>query len=121
MAPARANMINAIILIALGIWGYVNGLGLEAGPSKSTLIAPAFGLVLLLLTPMWRKGNKAVAHIGVLLTFLLLIALIMPFSKSIGVDTSRTLRVGTMMLSCFVAMVVFIQSFIKARKERLAK
>jgi hypothetical protein len=121
MEPSRANMINALILIALGIWGYVNGMGLEGGPSKSTLIAPGIGVILLLLTPMWRKGNKVVAHIGVLLTFLLLVALAMPFSKAIGVDTSRTLRVGTMMLSCFIAMVVFIQSFIKARKERLAK
>lgn len=121
MEPSRANLINAIILIALGIWGYVNGMSLEGGPSKSTLIAPAFGLVLLALTPFWRKGNKVAAHIGVLLTFLLLVALAMPLRKAIGVDTARALRVGTMMLSCLIAFVVFIQSFIKARKERLAK
>jgi len=122
MAPSRANFINALILIALGIWGYVSNMGNEGGASPTALIAPAVGLILLLLTPMWRKGNKVVAHIGVLLTLLIVIALFMPLSKAMGSgNTTVLLRVGTMILSSLIALMVFISSFVKARKERTAQ
>jgi len=119
MKPAQANFINGLVLVILGLWGYWSGTQSPGGGSPTALIAPCFGLLFLILTPPFRKDNKVVAHIVVLLTFLLIVALVMPFNKAIGRgDSQAMLRVGTMLLSCVIALVVFIQSFIKARRDR---
>jgi len=117
MKPAQANLINAIILIAMGLWGY---LGAE-DPSTTALIPVAFGLIFGISTPLFRKGNKVVVHIIVVLTFLLIIALFMPLKGAIDrADSLGIFRVGVMMASCVVAMVIYIKSFIDARKARQA-
>ena len=112
MKPFQANLINAVILIGLGLWGYF---GSET-PSPTALIAPAFGVLLLLMTPGLRKENKIIAHIVVVLTLLLLIALVKPLTGD-G-DQLAKMRVGVMMFSCLVATAVFIKSFIDARKAK---
>ncbi len=111
MKPHTANLINAAILIGLGIWGY---LASETG-SPTALIAPVSGLILLLMTPGIRKDNKVIAHIAVVLTLLLFIALFMPFMAREGL---AKMRVGVMLLSCLTALAVFIKSFIDARKAK---
>lgn len=111
MRPYQANLINAIILIALGLWAFLTNMD----GSKTQLIAPAFGLVLLLMSPGVKKENKAVAHIVVVLTLLLFIALFRPFMNATGLPK---MRVGIMLFSCLVALAVFIKSFIDARKAK---
>ena len=59
------------------------------------------------------------AHIIVLLTFLLIIALLMPLSGAL--KDGRTLaavRVGLMIATSVYAMTTYIKSFIDARKAR---
>ena len=53
---------NAIILIALGVFGYV------ISGSPTALIAPAIGIILLALAIPVKKENSVAAHIGVGLT-----------------------------------------------------
>jgi len=115
MKPHQANLINALILIGLGLWGYFTG-AFSAGKYASTaLIAPTAGIILLLMNGGLKRENKAIAHVVVLLTLLLLLALFMPFSKQEGLPKMRT---GIMMFSCLVATAVFIKSFIDARKAK---
>jgi len=65
-----------------------------------------------------RQHNKVVAHIVVLLTVLALIGFAMPLRGSIGRgDTLGIIRVVTMIVSCIVALVVFIKSFRDARRS----
>ncbi len=117
MKPYIANLINAGVLILLGLWGYF---GSET-PSMTALIPVGFGVLFALATPPFKKDNKVVAHIIVLLTFLLIIALVMPLKAALGRgDSSAALRVGTMVFSCVIAMIVFIKSFIDARKAKNA-
>lgn len=115
MKAHTASLINAILLIALGLWGYLA----SDTPSNTALIPVAFGAILLLLNPGVRKENKVIAHIAVLLTVLVLAGLAMPlkgtFSRG---DTMGSARVIVMLLSSVVAMVAFIQSFRAARKAR---
>jgi len=111
MKPFQANFINALILIGLGLWGYFS----SQNPSPTALIAPIAGVLLLLMTSGVRKENKVVAHIAVVLTLLLFIALFMPLMKQEGLPK---MRIGVMMFSCLVALAVFIKSFIDARKAR---
>ncbi len=116
MKPYQANLINAAILIGLGLWGYFTGSG-----SPTALIAPAVGVVLLAMHPWMKKENKAIAHVVVLLTLLLLIALFMPLKSALGkeeVNSLAVMRTGVMILSCLTALMVFIKSFRDARKAR---
>ena len=117
MKPWIANLINAVVLIIMGLWGYFS----SEDPSATALIAPAFGGLFLLSTPLMQRDNKIAAHIVVLLTLLLIIALFMPLMGAIGrSDTAAIIRVGIMIASCVFAMVAFIQSFIAVRKARKA-
>ena len=116
MKPFQINIINGIVLVAMGLWGY-----LSAGDaaSKTALIPVAFGVIFLVVTPMFKKENKVVAHIVVLLTLLLIFALFMPLKGRIGDgDTIGIMRVGLMIITSVIAMVIYVKSFIDARKAR---
>lgn len=115
MKTYLASLINAFILILLGLWGYF---GSET-PSITSLIPVAIGIILLLLNWGLRKENRAVAHIVVVLTFLTLVALIKPISGAIGrSDTLAIFRVGFMLIATLVALIYFIKNFRDARKKR---
>ncbi|MEM0995048.1 MAG: hypothetical protein AAF847_06095 [Bacteroidota bacterium] len=118
MKPFQINIVNGIVLIAMGLWGYFSA---GADASKTALIPVAFGVIFLVLTPMFQKENKVVAHIVVLLTFLLILALFMPLKARIGDgDTAGIMRVGVMIVSSIIAMAIYIKSFIDVRKARNA-
>jgi hypothetical protein len=112
MKPYLYNVLNASVLIILGIWGYVA----SESPSPTALIPVFSGIILLLLSKWMKDGNKAVAHIVVVLTFLLLVAFIKPLTGSISRGNEiGVIRVLIMMISCAVATVVYIKSFVDAR------
>ena len=118
MKAHTASLINALILIGFGLWAY---LGSET-PSKTALIPVGFGAVLLALYKGVEKENKIVAHIAVLLTLIILIALVKPLTAALGRDDSMAIiRVSVMMLSTAVALFFFIKSFIDVRRARAAK
>ncbi len=118
MKPYVANILNAVVLIALSVWGYFSvPEGIE--PSKTALIPAAFGVIFLICTPLLKKENKAVAHIVVLLTFLLILALFMPLKSQLGKgDTLGIIRIVLMLLTSIIAMASFIKSFRDARKAK---
>ncbi|MGW8314404.1 MAG: hypothetical protein ACWGNV_02300 [Bacteroidales bacterium] len=114
MKPFQASILHAIILVAFGLWGYFG----PEDPSLTALIPVATGVVLLLLNRGLRKQNRTIAHIVVILTFLILIALIKPLTGSIQrSDTSGLMRVLVMMAASALAMVYFIKSFVDARRK----
>ena len=111
MKPYQANLYNGIVLVLLGLFSYL------ISTSNTAIIPVIFGVIFLALTPIFRKGNKVVAHIIVVLTLLILIALFKPLTGAMERgDSMGIARIAIMMLSCFVAMVVYIKSFIDARK-----
>ena len=117
MKPYEINIINAFVLITMGLWGYFG----SENPSPTALIPAVFGFIFAALTPLFQKDNKIVAHIIVLFTFLLIIALIKPLTGAIGrSDTLAMIRVGLMILTCSIAMVFYIKSFRDARKAKEA-
>jgi hypothetical protein len=114
MKPFQINLVNACVLIIMGLWGYFA----SADPSPTALIPVGFGAIFGLSTPPFKKGNRVVAHIVVLLTFLLIIALFMPLLGALNrQDTLAIIRVSVMLLVSIVAMVIYIRSFIEARKK----
>ncbi len=113
-----ASLVNAVVLIGFGLWGY---LGSET-PSKTALIPVVFGVVILSLYKGIKKENKIVAHIAVLLTLLILGGLVKPLTAAIGRgDGMVIMRVAVMLIATVVAFGAFIKSFLDVRRARAAK
>ena len=112
MNAHTASLVNAIILIVIGGWGY-----LESTESATPLIPVGIGVVLVLLNKGVKDQNKVIAHIAVLVT-LLSFANVMPLNSALEDGRSNAvLRVIIMLCSSVYAMVYFIKSFIDARKK----
>lgn len=112
-----ANLINAFALLVMSTWGYIA----SDNPSLTALIPAGFGIALLICQPGVKTENKVVAHIAVLLTLLVFIALFMPLNGAISRgDTLAVVRVGVMLATSLLAIVAFVMSFIAARKAREA-
>lgn len=102
-------IINAFILIAIGIYGYLNS------GSGTALIAPAIGVVLFILAFPVKKENPTITHIAVGLTGLAMITFfITGFIRS-------NLLVLLMAAATAIAFLFYIMDFLKRKKEREAK
>ena len=114
MKPHKLSFVNAITLISFGLWGYI-----DVDYSPTALIPVIFGVIILILNPGLKRENKVVAHIVVLLTFLILGGLVKPLmSKLESGNTIGITRVALMMLSTLMALIVFIKSFIVNRSKK---
>jgi len=115
MKTSVISLINALVLIALGLWGYFG----SDTSSLTALIPVAVGIILVLLNPALRKEKKLESHIAVVLTFLVLLGLIKPMLGAVErEDTMAIARVAVMMLFTLIALFYFIKSFIAARKKK---
>ena len=115
--PYQISAINAVSLIALGSYGYIQ----SDSPSMTALIPVIFGVLLLLMNSGIKSENKLIAHIAVTLTLVILFGLAMPLLGAIGrSDTYAILRVSVMAITTIASMVFFVKSFIEARKNREA-
>ena len=113
MNASNANLLNSICLIGMGLWGYFE---LSA---PTAFIPVGFGVMLLACHSGVKAQNKVVAHIAVLLTLLILVALCgMTLPKKIESGGTGLLRVLSMVVSSALSMVLFIKSFIDARKNK---
>jgi len=116
MNAYTAHLINSIALILMGGWGFY------ATSAKTALIPVLFGVVLLSLSNGVKMQNKAIAHVVVVITLLVLGSLVAkPLISALkDGDTLGTIRVGIMVLTSLIALIFFIKSFIDARKAKKA-
>jgi peptidoglycan/LPS O-acetylase OafA/YrhL len=114
------NMLNGLVLLLIGTWGAMEAVMQKAAGqitsfSPTVFIAPAFGILFLILSPAFKNRNKAVVHIIVLLTLLAAISMIMPLkSGRTGVAFYRPL---IMLVSGLFATIIYVKSFIDARRN----
>jgi len=114
MKPHKISFVNAITLISFGLWGYI-----DVDYSPTALIPVIFGVIILMLNTGLKKENKVVAHIVVLLTFLILGGLVKPLMSTLeSGNTMGITRVSLMMLSTLMALIVFVKSFIANRSKK---
>lgn len=117
MKPYNATIALSVVLIAMSAWGY---LGSDT-PSTTALIPMGWGIMLGLCSFGVKKDNKVVAHIAVFLVALLALALFMPLKGAFGRgDMVALTRVSIMELALIGTLVVYVRSFIQARRERSA-
>tara|TARA_B100000963_G_scaffold239324_1_gene209362 strand:+ start:28012 stop:28362 length:351 start_codon:yes stop_codon:yes gene_type:complete len=115
MKASTSSLLNAIILISMGLWGYFE----SESKAITALIPVIIGIILLLVNKGVKNENKALAHIAVLLTFLILLGLIKPLLGAFEREnTYAIIRVLLMIISSLWAMISFIKSFISARKNK---
>jgi hypothetical protein len=111
MKASFYNVLNSIVLISLGLWGYLDV------QAPTALIPVGFGVILLLCTIGLKKENKIIAHVAVLLTLVILVALVgMRLPKSLDSGGVGLFRVIAMIATSVLSMVAFVLSFIKARR-----
>ena len=114
MKPHKASFINALTLISLGAWAYI-----DSNYAITALIPVIFGVIILLLNPgLKQENNKTAVHLVVLLTFLILGGLIKPLTGTMESGNNiGMVRVIIMMLTTAFALVTFIKSFIANRSK----
>ena len=111
----KFNLINSIALISMSAWGYVDT------NSFTALIPAFFGIIWLILGTMLtnEKLVKLSAHLVVLFTLLILLALVIQVLPGVlergGIGL---IRVILMISTSSIAMIIFIKSFIDNRKSR---
>ena len=111
----QASLLNAVVLVAMGLWAY-----LEKG-SPTALIPVFAGAILWIYNNQLKDGNKTVAHVLVVITFVMLLGTLMPMvGEIIKGDLLGVFRALMMFASCVVAMYYFIDSFREARKARMS-
>mgnify|MGYP001442521005 FL=1 len=115
MKAHTTSLINALILVIMGLWGYFES---DSRPITA-LIPVVVGIILVAINNGVKKENKIIAHIAILLTLIITIGLIKPFLGSLERgNITGIIRVSLMILTSLLAMIAFIQSFIAARKAR---
>lgn len=107
MKNYQVMIFNAIILIALGIYGY------SLPPhSPTSFIAVVAGLVLLILSFPLKKENSLVAHIGVAFTGIVMLSFfIVGFFR-------MNIIIILMAAVTLLAFVFYISDFFKRKAER---
>ena len=115
MKAHTISLISSVVLIVMSAWGYLS----SDSPSLTALIPLFFGVVLLACYPGIKSENKIIAHVAVLLTLIVLVALFMPLKGAIGRDDSMAVvRIVIMISGTSLSMVAFVKSFISARKNK---
>ncbi|MFT4567228.1 MAG: putative membrane-anchored protein [Saprospiraceae bacterium] len=115
MKAPQANLLNAAVLIIMGLWGYFET------ASYTAFIPVAFGVALLLCANGVKTENKVIAHIAVVLTLLILLAMLgMRLPKAIDTGGISLVRTIAPIVTGILAMVAFIMSFKAARLAREA-
>jgi len=116
MKPYLINFLNALVLIILGGWAYLT----SETPSVTALIPVFAGFILVAITPGFKKGNRILAHIAVIITFIILIGLVKPLIGTIDrSDNIGITRVIIMITTSIIALIIFVMSFIKARRSKV--
>lgn len=105
MSSAIVSLLNALILIILGLFGYF----VSDNPSVTALIPVFVGIVLLLLNRGIWLGKKRVIKAATVLTFILIIGLIKPLLGTISrSDSEGIMRVLVMMFMSLISLGFFI-------------
>ncbi|GHA60571.1 hypothetical protein [Pontibacter akesuensis] len=110
--PYIVNTINASVLIIAGLIGYFS----NAAKPPTALIAPFIGLLLLSCTYHLRKHNRFVMHTVTSLTLLTGFLVVWRIDPALFAWNRHNILLLLMALSCFVAVALYVASFLKERR-----
>jgi len=99
-------MVNAIVLIVLGVYGYI------ISGSPTALIAPGVGIIFLALAIPTKKENHIAAHIAVALTLIASVTFLI-----VGIRRGNALVIA-MGVFTFICFDLYVLNFILRKKQR---
>jgi len=105
-------IINSLVLILLGIYGYVSAK--PESKSLTAFIGPGVGIILLFFYSTVKKQNSTGTHIMVMLT--LLTAVIFSVIGIIRVN----ILILIMAASSVISLIFYVSDFLKRKREREA-
>lgn len=115
MKTYNANLFFAGVLFGVGLHGYF----FSDYSSPTALIPLIVSIILVALYFPMKKGNTIASHAVVVITVLMILALIFPLVGSVRRDDPAGLiRVLVMMISGLAALIVYVKSFIDARRNK---
>jgi hypothetical protein len=117
MKASTANFLNAIILIAAGLYGYFLIPAASGTQSPTALIPTAFGVIFLVLHKGVASANKVAGHIVAVLVLALLAMCIWRFTLVPEWNAKKYIFL-ICIISNAVTLIAFVGSFIAARKKR---
>jgi hypothetical protein len=117
MKSTQANLLNGIILLAVGLYGYFAVLKPDGTHAITALIPAVFGIILLACQKGVATEHKIIAHVAVMLTLILLIVCVKQFFTIEDWGAKKYLFLACI-VSNVIALIAFIGSFIEARKKR---
>jgi uncharacterized membrane protein (UPF0136 family) len=116
MNTKTANIINSVSLVLMGIWGFIDV------SSPTALIPSVFGVLIFICYFLSRRNQKLnliFAHVAIVLTILILFSLIgTRLPKSLDEGGVGLLRLVIMIVTCSFSILIFIKSFVEARKNK---
>ncbi len=105
MKAANFSLVNGIILILFGAWGYLS----SETPSPTALIPTFIGALILATNYGMRLGKKPFKYLALVLTALVLLGLLKPLSGVIGrQDMMGVFRVAVMMATSILAIYFLV-------------
>lgn len=115
MKPHEATFVLGFVLIVFSLWGYFSA----DSSSYTALIPAAAGVLLIGLTAGMKKESKTLSHLAVSVTILVLLALAMPLRGAIQREDGEAIfRVIVMMVVALFTVIIYIKSFVDARKRQ---
>ncbi len=112
--PYIINTVNALVLIIAGLLLYF---GNPAKP-PTALVAPFVGILLLACTYHLRKHNRFVFNTVTALTLLAGLVIIWQIEPEVFEWNLHHILLLLMCLSCFMAVVVYVGTFVQERRMR---
>ncbi len=118
--PHKVNFGYALLLIALGLFGFMARY-LEIGDIQITSLIPAFfGIILLPMTNGIKAENTIIAHIAVVLTLILGVMITFMFFKNFSSEFVGSRKFYIFLISglaSFIALGIYVAGFIHKKKN----
>ena len=118
--PGTVNLFYSLILVAIGLTGFILSY-LETGDMQFTALIPfLFGIVLLLLTRGISRQNKSISHIAVLLTLFLAVFTLIMFITNLGngfIISRKGIIFSLIIIFSFIVLTIYVIRFIRISKS----
>lgn len=118
--PDKVNYYYAIFLILIGLFGFVARYSIQGDMQVTSLIPVFFGIIFLFLTKGIKNENSVIAHLAVVLTFVLAAVVTYMFFKNLSAEFVGSRKFFIFLLTAVVSYVVlgiYVAGFIDKKRN----